>query len=464
MALAVAAVAAGCIEDGIETSSSAAPVFSVDTLKIDDVFTGEGSTTHRFTVHNRYGRIMNISRIAFRNAGQSVFRINVDGQSGTEFSNIEIRPNDSIYVFVDATVVPTDGWEPVEASELLDFTVNGAVTSLVLQASGQNVERIRGLVVERDTLWSGDHARQIFDSLIVAPGARLTIGPGTRLYFHDQTTLRVDGTLAVEGTAEAPVDFRGDRRGNVAADIPFDLMASQWGGIVFSPTSRDSRMAFATVRNTSAGVRVDSLAGSGSQLPALDLLNCRLRNSAGYALAVSHAWLRAEGCELADASAGVLRLEGGRADIGYCTIANYYLFTALGGAAVQLHGLGLEDEPPTDAPPMTASFVNTIVYGNGADLNHGDLTGTSVRFANCLLKSDGSDDDNFIACLWNTDPKYLTDRSAYVFDYRLQEDSEALGRADVTLWPTVPTVDALGLPRPSLPAIGAYELALPAGE
>lgn len=453
-----ASLLSGCIEDGYASSPSDQPEFSTDTLLIEDLFTAEPTTTHRFMVYNRHDRILNLSRVEFRNPSQRVFRVNVDGRSGASFDNVEIRPNDSIFVFVEATVDPTGGWDPVAVEELLDFTVNGVRSSVVLAASGNNVERLHGVTVERDTLWTGDHLRQVFDSLIVAPGVRLTIGEGARIFFHDAAFVRVDGTLVVEGTAKNPVDFCGDRRGNVAADIPFDLMASQWVGLEFSPLSRDSRMTHATVRNTVAGVRVDSLAGSGSPAPALELVNCRLRNSAGYALEVEHADLRAVGCELADASMGVVRLTGGNHEIAYCTIANYYLFTALGGPALQLHHLGAkEEEIVSEEPLMSARITNTIVYGNGSDLNHGDLVGTDVIFNRCLLRSEGSDDDNFINCLWGEDPLYYTDRPEYIFDYRLREESLAIGASDPALTPAAPATDPFGTLRPAPASIGAYE-------
>lgn len=450
-----------CIEDGYATSPSAVPEFSVDSLFIDDIFTGEPTPTSRFVVYNRNSKILNLSHIGFRNPSQQWFRVNVDGRSGREFDNVEIRPNDSIFVFVEATVAPTEGWDPVEVGELLDFTANGRTLSVTLVAAGNNVERITGATIASDTTWLADHRRQIFDSLIVAPGATLRIEGGSELFFHDDAFIRVDGTLLCDGTADAAIDFRGDRRGNVAADIPFDLMASQWRGIVFSPTSRNSRLSHTIVRNTSEGVRVDSLAGAGTAAPALELLNCRLRNSAGYVLDASHSSLRIIGCELADASSGVVRLTGGSHEIAYTTIANYYLFTALGGPALQLHHHGAPKETPdasAEAPLMNARFTNSIIYGNGSDINYGDLTGTDVSFTRCLLRSNGENDDNFIDCIWGENPMYYTDRPAYIFDYRLRPESPAASASDPMLEPAAPAVDPSGAPRPVPASLGAYEV------
>ena len=56
-------ILAGCIEDGIDTSPSSQPDFSVDTLFMGTVFTGQPTPTNRFMVYNRHDKIMRISDI-----------------------------------------------------------------------------------------------------------------------------------------------------------------------------------------------------------------------------------------------------------------------------------------------------------------------------------------------------------------------------------------------------------------
>ena len=103
---AVMAVAAfsSCINDEISSSASDQPSFSTDTVRLGTLFTLGPSPTHKFLVHNRNDKGIVISRIAFADDPTGAFRLNVDGISGKEFSNVEIRENDSIYVFVEATL------------------------------------------------------------------------------------------------------------------------------------------------------------------------------------------------------------------------------------------------------------------------------------------------------------------------------------------------------------------------
>jgi hypothetical protein len=84
------------------------------------------------------------------------------------------------------------------------------------------------------------------------------------------------------------------------------------------------------------------------------------------------------------------------------------------------------------------------------------LTGTSVYLRSCLLKSEGSDDDNFINCIWGADPKYYTVREDYYFDYRLKPESEAIGVGDASLTASEAAVDRYGNRRTAPVDLGAY--------
>ena len=103
--IAAATAATGCIEDGFETSPSAQPAFSTDTLKLGEQFADEPSPTFAMKIYNRHGKQLNLQSVRMRSGKH--FRINVDGMSGTAFANVEIRPNDSIYVFVETTLPST---------------------------------------------------------------------------------------------------------------------------------------------------------------------------------------------------------------------------------------------------------------------------------------------------------------------------------------------------------------------
>ena len=443
-----------CIEDGYTTSSSDQPVFSVDTLQMGVIFTEAPSTTHRFTVYNRASKALNISKINLSGENASLFRLNVDGFTGREFHDVEIRANDSIFVFVETTLPANERSVPVEVAASLDFLTNGVTSSVTVAAQGRDVRRLYAETITSDTRFPADKAYQIFDSLVVAPGATLTIDPGAELFFHDGAMMVVRGSLKARGEIGKEITFSGDRTGNVAADISFDIMSRQWVGLFFTSTSRDNELSYAHVCNTWQGVTVD---GTDATAPVeLTMVNSRLRNSGDRSLDVYHANINAYGCEIAEAANGAVSLTGGKHVFNQCTLANYYLFTALGGPILSFGHVDADSDDGSGKPYTSADISNTIIYGLGTDISHGDLTGMDIYLRRCILKSAGSDDDNFINCLWDTDPLFHTVREDYYFDYRVQEESPAIGAADPSLLRPEAATDRYGLPRGSAPDLGAY--------
>ena len=454
--LAVAALMmTACIDDSFTDSPSDQPEFSVDTLNMGVVFTEQMTTTHRFTVTNPASKSLSISHIRLSGDDARYFRLNVDGFSGREFNNVEIRGKDSIFVFVEATLPSTQADIPIEINAYVDFTTNGVSRSVVLSAYGQDVVRLRGEIIDSDTTFDSAKPYQIFDSLIVAPGATLTLAPGTQLLFHDGAYMAVDGRLISNGSVDSPVTLAGDRTGNVVSDISFDLMSRQWQGLIFSAGSTGNDLKNTIIKNTVFGVIVDG-SDEEADRPSLSLLNCRLRNSGSTVLSAVHADVHAVGCEFAEGGGGLVALRGGNHSFNHCTFANYYLFAAIGGPAISFSHFNGETDDLTDHPYLSANIDNCIIYGLGADLSHGDLSGTDIMIRNCLLKSKGDDDDNFIACIWGEDPLYYTIRNEYIFDYRLKDDSPAIGAADPALTATEAATDGYGLQRGSQPDLGAY--------
>ena len=127
--------------------------------------------------------------------------------------------------------------------------------------------------------------------------------------------------------------------------------------------------------------------------------------------------------------------------LAQCTLANYYLFDAISGPILNL------DYDNDSLPALDAHVDNCIIYGNANELNSGDYSGTNVLLRNCLLKSKGTDDANFISCVWGGDPKFYTVREKYVFDYRLKNESDAIAAGDRSLCPASARYDRYGQDR-----------------
>ena len=97
-----------CNNDDFSTNSSLKLAFSNDTLRLDTILTGIGTSTRQLKVYNRNKESLVISSITLADGSNSGFRINVDGMKGSNFSNIEIRGKDSLFIFIEATIRPAN--------------------------------------------------------------------------------------------------------------------------------------------------------------------------------------------------------------------------------------------------------------------------------------------------------------------------------------------------------------------
>ena len=238
-----------CIDDAMTTSSSDVLTFSRDTVDFDTVFTDVGTPTARLIVSNRAKKGINISSIKFRNT-DTWFRFNVDGVSGTEFHDVDIRGRDSIYVFIECFIPETQDASPGLVEDELEFITNGVTQTVRVEAYGQNVTRLRNVRLSSDTRFTADRPYVIFDSLTVEKGVRLTIDPGVQMLFHDGASLVVEGSIEALGEAGKMIAMRGDRIDNVLPDVPYDILTGQWEGVRIAPESFDNRMEYVDMHTT----------------------------------------------------------------------------------------------------------------------------------------------------------------------------------------------------------------------
>ena len=450
-ALAAALLFTGCINDEFTTSSSDVLAFSVDTLSFDTIITNQSSTTKQFVVYNRASKQVNISSIRVLGESDAHFYLNVDGVKGSEFHDVEIRGNDSIFIFVESFIDENTADEALEIKDRIEFVTNGFTQHVTLQAWGQDVVRLHG-----DTIWTDMHMTAakpyvIYDTLIVAPGATLTIDPDARLMFHDGAMLKVYGRMSAVGTPGHEIVLRGDRLDNVVGEYDFDLMAGQWAGLIFGYGSYNNEMAYVQVRSSELGVQASS---NDVSQRTLHMFNCVIHNATDALLTGWGAWIDAEGTEFSDCGGGVATFIGGKVHLINCTLANFYLFKALSDPILNVW---IEDADQS-VSPLVCYLDNCIIYGNTSDINFGDLTSSNIYLRNCLLKADGTDDANFLNFRWKGDPKFYTVREDYLFDYRLHDGSDAIAAGNRDYCPASARYDRYGQDRFAREGIdlGAY--------
>ena len=223
-------IATSCISDAVSDSPGDVLTFSRDTVNFDTVFTDLGTPTARLIVSNRAKKAVNISSIRLRNP-ESLFSINVDGVSARQFNDVEIWREDSIYIFIECYIPEEGGAEPFRVEDELEFVTNGVTQTVLLEAYGQNVTRLRATRLTADTRFTAERPYVVFDSLVVDRGATLEIEPDTRLLFHDGAELIVHGSIRAKGEPGKLIQMRGDRLDNVLPDVGYDILAGQWKGL-----------------------------------------------------------------------------------------------------------------------------------------------------------------------------------------------------------------------------------------
>lgn len=448
--------AVSCISDDITDSPSATLSFSTDLVSFGTIFTDLNTPTARLQVYNRNNKGVIISSIRFRDP-DSPFRLNVDGVSGYSFSDVEIRANDSIYVFMECFINEDESVDPQRVADNLEFVTNGVTQNVEVEAWAWNVTRLKSLKVDKDLTLTAERPYVIFDTLTVEKNATLTVEPGAWLLFHDKGAIDVEGSIIAVGDHENFIRMSGDRLDDILPDVAYDQLAGQWGGINIKAESFGNRLEYVNMRSSVSGLRVDSCGDLSKN--KLTLVNSWLHNSQSNVLSSEYAWVDAFGCCFSESAGSVVKLKGGKHNFVQCTIANSYLFSALYQPNLYLEHCIPGEEIETGQPLMSATFENGIVWGQiGDPLYPGDLIGSDVYMRYMLFKANGSDDENFINCFWNEDPLFFTVREDYYFNYELQPDSPALGQGNAAYLTPECLYDMNGRYRLAFgsPALGAY--------
>ncbi len=402
-----------CINDDVAVDGSVRPIPSVERLEMGTHLSGQQTPTIRFTLRNPSDKILSLNDIKVEGDFAEYYRLNVDGIGGAVHHDVEIRGKDSIYILVDAEAVSS---VLNTASTSIAFTsTNGLTSRLPLSINVVDVEVHKDLHLTSDTKWEGNV--HLYGNTRIEEGVTLTIGAGSTIYLHDSAIIDVAGRITAEGTSEAPIIMRGDRHGFVAADIPYDVMSRQWGGIIFRNTSDSNVLKNVEIVNTVNAVDMES----GSSLV---LTNCLIRNASENVLQSKDATVEAIGCEFSNAGEGLMMIDGGGCNLNHCTLANYYLLAYCTEAAIRVENV----------ERVKMNIDNCLIYGRwGSELSMSDLMGTDIWFRSTAMKSGGSDDENFIGCLWDSPVDFVNTGENYLFDFSLMPESSLHGQAESSL-------------------------------
>jgi hypothetical protein len=383
--------------------------FSNDTVLFDTVFTQMGSTTKTLLVKNPYNRTLIISDIRL-GGGQSGYRLNIDGVKANSVADVEIGPNDSLYIFVAVTINPLQANAPLVVSDSLLFTTNGTRQSVQLVAWGQDAHYIRptdkigflsySLVAQtnQQVTWTNDKPYVVYGYAVVDSASSLQIEAGCRIHFYKNAGLWVyrGGRLAVNGTPANPVTFQGTR-----LEADYRDLNGQWDRIWINEGATSS-INYAVIKNGFIGLQCETFIGRyAPDQTLLRLENTVIKNMSGAGILSRYFTIYGRnnliyncgGYNMALTYGGVYRFTN-------CTFANYWTTPARKTPAVYMNN--------KLAPLDTCLFRNCVVYGNNeSEFEFEEAGGGNLSFGceNSLLKIKDSfytgQTDKFTNCLIN---------------------------------------------------------------
>src|SRR5215470_12190006 len=357
-----------CKKESFITSPDALVTVTADSLKYDTVFTTAGSVTQFFEIINENDQKLKISSIKLMGGSASPFKINADGYVGPEVENLDIAPNDSMYVFVSVIIDQNTSNLPFVVQDSIRISYNGTDRWVQLEAWGQNAHFMRGKQITVDETWTNDLPYVILGSLHINPGNTLTIDKGCRVYVHGDAPILVDGSLKVNGQADSidRVYFRGDR-----LDDPYKDFPASWPGIFFTSSSKDNVFSYAVLKNSYQAIAAQDLA-SNAPAPKVTLNECIIDNAYDAGVITLNSSVYATNCLISNCGKNLYLLKGGDYQFIHCTIASYSNNFILHKDPVLLVTDYVTVNGIDQIKPLNAFFENCIAWGEGGLLDDSD--------------------------------------------------------------------------------------------
>lgn len=473
--LSLAFLSACTDDDSFSTDRSNTLTFSTDTVNLDTLFSTVPTSTYSFWVYNNSDDGIRLNRVRLQRGNQTGFRVNVDGEYldnnlGSQLSNIEIRKGDSIRVFVELTSSLNNADTPQLVEDKLLFNLeSGVEQGVCLRAYSWDAELCDTIAVNKDTVISSTKPIVIRRGISVKEGATLTINAPTTLYFHDGAGIDVYGQLIVNrGNTGKDVVFRGDRTDRMFDYLPYDRVSGQWRGIRIHSSSSGNYISNADIHSAMDGIICDS-ADYNSLSTRLTLENVTIHNCKGVGLEANNSNIALVNCQITNTLGDCVAIYGGSALIVYCTIAQFYPFSADRGAALRFTNFKGDYDYPLHLlecyNTLVTGYENNVIYGETRDKDSDVAFG--YYFAHSLLRTKQPDEESLNSgaynnIIWETPKDTIQGKKHFAcidednlyYSFKLDSLSPARGFAmPIDQYPT----DRTGKERGDTPDIGCYQ-------
>ena len=464
-------------EEKFPTPADARIAFSSDTLNFDTILINRESPTTQFAIYNRSSKGISITSVSIEGEGKDAFLTTVQGnfiQPGVPVE-IDCSGKDSIIAFAQFNAQDNDEDQAILSEADIVFTLaNGVKQKLHVMGYSQAVVEMKGKVITHDTTLNATRPIAIYDSLVVAQGATLTIAPSNTLLFASNAGIRVEGTLKAEGTLDKPITFRGNRYDNMFVNQPYDRIDNQWQGIPLTSTSYDNHLDYCDIHSGNYGITCDS---ADIDRIKLKLENSIVHNVRRNALTIDQCRVFVGNSQITNAENDCIHLTGGDAVFVHCTVGWFSPFSTRKG-----HALVFTNHKGDNACPIKQmAFYNSIITGHNSDEIYGypssdESIANNYAFYNCLLNTrEIKDKPNVLNNVWETSKSEVRqagnfinfDYKSLIYDFRLTAESPARFIADPAVTKQYYPNDRHGTPRlkDNLSDAGCYQyIELPQAE
>jgi hypothetical protein len=434
-----------CKKNSFITSTDASVNFSADTIYFDTVFTSIGSVTQSVKIINNNEQKLLLSDVKLMGGNNSVFKININGAAVLNATNIEIDPNDSIYVFVSVYINPNANNLPFILQDSIQVAFNGNTRYIQLQAYGQNAHFFSNQLISGNVNWTNDLPYVILGGLAVDINSTLTIQKGCKIYCHANAPIIVNGTLLVQGEKydSTRVSFQSDR-----LDAPYNNFPAGWPGIYFAPSSKDNVFEFAVINN--AYQAIVALGPSTDANPKITLNECVINNSYDAGILTERSSVQARNCLISNCGKNIELTYGGTYNFSYCTVASYSNeFISHSDPVLSINNVSSDGTNSTS--PLNANFVNCIFWGDGSLNNEVSVSqqtsanAFNVNLNYCLWLEKTDPANVTVSSMLATDPMFdsVNNRTLY-YDFHLKNSSPAISQGTIA---GAPAFDLDGNPR-----------------
>lgn len=279
--------------------------------------------------------------------------------SGKVIRDIEILAEDSLFVFVEVTIDPTGSNNPLVIEDHIIFNVNGNSQKVALVAWGQDVHLINGQIICNET-WSNDKPYLVYNSMLVDSSCMLNIEAGTKIHFHKNSRLFVNGTIRAIGSSGNEITFLHDR-----LEAFYDDIAGQWTGIYLLPGSRDNIFQNTIIKNAIIGIQADTVF---SNIPTVQILESEIKNMSIAGLFGQGAEIYAQNTVFSNCGEYLTALTiGGKYTFTHCTFANFWSGGVRNTPAVLLNNYYEDIDGNIQVRNLEANFNNCIIDGNNVN-------------------------------------------------------------------------------------------------